>query len=343
MVTTSQILTTIMEGLAPREREVLTGRFGLDKSGKPQTLAALGAKYGVTRERVRQIESTALKTARQNIHNSKDILAVIEMAKNTLKNAGGVLGKGEMLSALKSAVSGITENHLAVLIEASKAFFYYSEDKNFNGFYYLDKQHLKKVQTFVKQWADALHAKKNHVLGGNYDALMRDFIAKKAVPEAQAKTMLGVSKMIDVNPYGDMGLTDWPEIRPKTIRDRVYLVLKKRGEPLHFRTIAKSINEVKFDARKASAPTVHNELIKDSRFVLVGRGMYALAEHGYITGTAREVINRILKKSGPLTARQVILAVQKERFFKPNTVLVNLQNKNHFSRLDDGTYHVRTA
>jgi hypothetical protein len=71
--------------------------------------------------------------------------------------------------------------------------------------------------------------------------------------------------------------------------------------------------------------------------------MYALAEHGYITGTAREVINRILKKTGPLTARQVILAVQKERFFKPNTVLVNLQNKNHFSRLDDGTYHVRTA
>ena len=110
---------------------------------------------------------------------------------------------------------------------------------------------------------------------------------------------------------------------------------------MHFRNIAKAINEMFKTRSQASAPTVHNELIKDDRFVLVGRGIYALREHGYEPGTAKEVIVRILKRQGALRPKDVILAVQKERFFKPNTVLVNLQNRNHFTRKKDGTYVVR--
>jgi predicted Zn-ribbon and HTH transcriptional regulator len=140
-----------------------------------------------------------------------------------------------------------------------------------------------------------------------------------------------------------MGLAEWAEIQPKTVRDRIYLALKKRGEPLHFRTIAQLINQPGVKVRPASAPTVHNELIKDGRFVLVGRGIYALAEHGYEPGTAKEVIQRVLKRQGPLRPRDVMLAVQKERLFKPNTILVNLQNKNHFRRQEDGTYKVRES
>lgn len=150
-------------------------------------------------------------------------------------------------------------------------------------------------------------------------------------------------KKIGKNPYGDVGLSEWTEIQPKTVRDRIYLALKKKGEPLHFRTIAQLINQYSTKAKPASAPTVHNELIKDTRFVLVGRGMYALSEDGYEPGTAREVIHRILKKNGPLRPKEVMLAVQKERFFKPNTVLVNLQNKSFFKRMPDGTYRIRES
>ena len=97
---------------------------------------------------------------------------------------------------------------------------------------------------------------------------------------------------------------DWPEISPKTVRDKIYLVLKKNDEPLHFETIARRINEVKFDdGQKALGPTVHNELIKDDRFVLVGRGMYGLQERGYEPGIAREVIAKVLKEKGPLTRK----------------------------------------
>jgi predicted transcriptional regulator len=332
-----------MEGLTPREKEVLMGRFGLDKSGKPQTLAALGLKYGVTRERVRQIEAGALKIARKNVQNSKEVFNMLEKARKALKDAGGVQKKDNFIELLKTNENAISEQHLAILIEATKSFVAYPEDRVFFDFYYLDKAHLKKAQLLLKQWREALNSKKNRVLSGHYQELLAEFISKKKIDGKEMENVLSISKELGINPYGDMGLTHWPEIRPKTIRDRVYLVLKKRGEPLHFRTIAQAINEIKFDAKSASAPTVHNELIKDGRFVLVGRGMYGLSEHGYVSGTAKEVIHRILRKNGPLTARQVIFAVQKERFFKTNTVLVNLQNKNFFKRLEDGTYHVRES
>jgi predicted Zn-ribbon and HTH transcriptional regulator len=130
---------------------------------------------------------------------------------------------------------------------------------------------------------------------------------------------------------------------PRTIRDRIHLVLRKKKEPVHFTDIAHLINEAKLDDRIALASTVHNELIKDPRFVLVGRGMYGLAEHGHVPGTAQEVIARILKREGPLKSNEIIQAVQKERLFKHNTILVNLQNKGIFERQSDGRYTLREA
>lgn len=339
----SQMITAVFEGLTSREREVLSGRFGIEKGGEPQTLAALGIHYRVTRERIRQIQAGALAIARKRIEANASIAGFLEKARTHLADAGGVMAKDPFIAHAQSAIPGVTANHVSLLVEASAAFLECAEDRKRRSFYALDEKSRKAAFAFLGAWVEFLRGKKAKILAGEYHAHLADFIKKKGLDEDHAKRYLEITKEIGVNAYGDMGLAEWPEVKPKTIRDRIYLVLKKSGEPLHFRTIARAINEVKAYSRKASAPTVHNELIKDTRFVLVGRGMYGLAEHGYEPGTAQEVISRILGKHGPLTPRQVILAVQKERFFKPNTILVNLQNKAHFSRLDDGTYHVRQA
>ena len=55
-----------LQSLSPREREVLTLRFGLE-DGRPHTLEEVGQKFGVTRERIRQIESKALRKLRHPI------------------------------------------------------------------------------------------------------------------------------------------------------------------------------------------------------------------------------------------------------------------------------------
>lgn len=91
-------------------------------------------------------------------------------------------------------------------------------------------------------------------------------------------SLLQAVKNLEQNKYGEWGLGHWGEVKPKTVNDKIYLILKHTGQPLHFTEIASKINEMKFDKKTANAATVHNELILDERYVLVSRGTYGLKE-----------------------------------------------------------------
>ncbi len=178
---------------------------------------------------------------------------------------------------------------------------------------------------------------------GDKNQILREKSYLALTKQLSSTHFLTIPKHFGVNVFGDMGLREWPEIEPKTIRDKAYLVLKKHGQPLHFENVAKFINEYGLDKKKAHMQTVHNELIKDTRFVLVGRGMYGLKEHGFEPGTVRDVIVNLLKKHGSLSSNEVVTLVNKQRFLKENTILLSLQNRKHFKRLDDGKYHIKEA
>lgn len=89
-------------------------------------------------------------------------------------------------------------------------------------------------------------------------------------------SLMQAVKNLEQNKYGEWGLADWQEVKPKTVNDKIYLVLKHEGKPMHFTDIAKKINEMKFDRKTANAATVHNELILDDRYILTSRGTYGL-------------------------------------------------------------------
>lgn len=339
----NKLISTVLAALDNRQREIIVGRYGLGKGNKIQTLAALGARYKVTRERVRQLEVGALKTLKEVMLKDQVWSAVIARGRKYLKDAGGVMRSEAFLEEMQAAAAGLNLHQLQLIADATGSFNFHPEDKNLYAFFYLDKVALRSAVGFVDQWAAFLKGKKQEILAGKYPALLEGFVKQKGLKFSWVNNFLAISKKISRSPYGDVGLAEWAEIAPKTIRDRVYMVLKKKKTPMHFRAIAQTINEVFTNRHRASTPTVHNELIKDGRFVLVGRGMYALREHGYQPGKALDVIKRVLKKNGPLRPREVILAVQKERFFKPNTILVNLQNKAHFVRQANGTYQIREA
>ena len=150
------------------------------------------------------------------------------------------------------------------------------------------------------------------------------------------KRWLSMSKKVAKNPLGEWGKATSPNIRTRGVKDYAYLVMRKHGTPLHFKEVADSIG--KTFHKKIHYATCHNELIKDDRFVLVGRGMYALAEWGYKRGTAREVIVDILKSEGSLEKDTIIQKVNKERYFKKNTILVNLANTKYFKKNKNGLY-----
>jgi len=343
MLSVPKIFNALFVALTPRQREVVSGRFGLDKTGEGETLASIGERLNVTRERVRQIEKSALDVLSKKIVADTACVQIFARSKKQLKNAGGAMRKEAFLNQVGDSVEGLKENHLALLIEASHEFYSYPEDGSFWPFYYLNKPDLRMAVNFVDGWIGFLKDHKTKILSGLYKPHLADFIKARRIDKNYAENYLSISKKIHTSPFGDVGLAEWPEIKPLTTRDRIYLILKKEKKPLHFETIAKAINEARLGTSTALAPTVHNELIKDPRFVLVGRGTYALKEHGYEPGIAREVIQKILKKHGPLRVDDVVAQMSKQRLFKQNTILINLQNKSYFERLSDGRYRVREA
>ncbi|MFA5778300.1 MAG: winged helix-turn-helix domain-containing protein [Candidatus Paceibacterota bacterium] len=148
-----------------------------------------------------------------------------------------------------------------------------------------------------------------------------------------------MSKTVSKNPLGEWGKTSSPNIRTRGVKDYAFLVMRRHGSPMHFKEVADAIS--KTFGKKTHYATCHNELIRDSRFILVGRGMYALAEWGYKTGIAREVIQDILKREGmPLSKDDVVTKVMKERYFKKNTILVNLANSKYFKKNKNGLYTI---
>ncbi|MFH1193132.1 MAG: sigma factor-like helix-turn-helix DNA-binding protein [Candidatus Jorgensenbacteria bacterium] len=333
-----QLLERLFADLNPKQRKVVTGRFGL-KSGEGVTLQEIGDELGITRERVRQIEVQTMKKLGTSVR--REAGGFLAAAEKFLKGAGGVRRADNFIQDLihdffqKDAAKYIGVKIHFLLIAAGTPR-YAKEDDDYFSYWYADDAAREKFIGFVKRATQFFKkTDRRDVLEGRaHFAECKDF---------SSCHMLSVPKHIGVNVFGDVGLREWPEIEPKTVRDKSYLVLKKHEKPLHFTDVAKHIVKYGIDVKPAHVQTVHNELIKDGRFVLVGRGIYGLREHGYEPGTVREVIARLLKKNGPLAAPKVVQLVNRERFLKENTILLGLQNKRYFKRLGDGRFHVREA
>jgi hypothetical protein len=341
IITSQKLINQLLEKLNPRQKEIILSRFGFGIPKK--TLEEIGKKYGVTRERVRQIESISLKLIKKTADQNVFFTDLINFFIKTLKNNGFILRTDKFLEKAKLLIPDLKENDLYFFVNLTEDIKFYEEDKNYFSFYYLSRANLKNIFDFIDQWIKFLKTKKQQVLAGDYHKLFENFIRSKKISEKIAANYTSISKKIKMNSYGDIGLAEWPEINPKVIRDKIYFVLKKQNKAMHFKEIAKGINNLNLNKKVISIPTVHNELIKDKRFVLIGRGIYALKEWGYEPGTARDVIIKLLKKEGPMRSHDIVLAIQKDRFFKQNTILANLQNKNYFERLSDGTYKVKEA
>lgn len=337
MLHIDQFINQLFEGFTPKQRKVLAGRFGL-KNGKRSTLQEIGDELGITRERVRQIEEQTIGKIRTTVR--EDAKELVNLAVKHLEAEDGVRRDEEFIKEIKKAISDThtkyIDQKLHFIFVTAGAPLFRKEDDNFHAYWYVSEASKKGFLDFTKQITQFF---KN----GDKNQILREKSYLALTKQLSSTHFLTIPKHFGVNVFGDMGLREWPEIEPKTIRDKAYLVLKKHGQPLHFENVAKFINEYGLDKKKAHMQTVHNELIKDTRFVLVGRGMYGLKEHGFEPGTVRDVIVNLLKKHGSLSSNEVVTLVNKQRFLKENTILLSLQNRKHFKRLDDGKYHIKEA
>lgn len=331
----SKIYQGLTKDLSDKTKEVFSRRFGVTGE-EPETLESIGQTMGITRERVRQIQDAGFNHIKDR---KKEVLVtVFKDFSNYFKSKGGF--KREDL-ILEDFGGKNVAPYVSFILNLGEQFLKVCEKKDFYSFWTIANTGETAVKNVLTSLNSDLKKINNPIKKKDFAT---QFAGKYNLTPAVLDSYLEISKTIKANSEGKVGLINWAEINPKGVRDKAYLVFKKSQKPLHFTQVAGLIDEYNYNLpnKKTLPQTVHNELIKDSRFVLVGRGMYALKEWGYNPGTVKDVILQIIKTNqGAIGKDALIEKVLAQRVVAKNTVLMNLNNKKLFSRDTEGRFVLR--
>jgi hypothetical protein len=332
----SAVLVKRLLAAAPeRARDVIVHRFGLGSNPERETLEAIGDRSSITRERVRQIEAVGLDAIRASKVFKESRSAFDEIVKY-IHSLGVMIPEDALLAAFGKDEK--SRNRFRFFLMLDSSFFRERETDDFLARWHVDNATAKNIHDALSKLYSSLDddevLTESEMLDRFLDGLKNVNDAYKN--EEVLKRWLSLSKHIGSNPLAQWGKVTAPAIRIKGVRDYAYLAIKRNGAPMHFSAVSKAIGTL--FSKKAHVATTHNELIKDPRFVLVGRGLYALSEWGYTPGVVRDVIRETLEKNGPMKKDEIMKHVKKARFVKDNTILVNLNDSHYFKRMKDGRY-----
>ena len=309
----------------------------MSSDAERKTLEAIGKKYGITRERVRQIENAALSMIKKS-ESFKNEKAVFEELKNLVHTLGGIISEKELLSYISK--DKLTQNVVHLYLTLGDEFVKHKEDDHFHTRWSVNGSISESIHKSLKNIYENISDEELIQEGELISKFLEEVkdISDQYRNEEVVKRWLAISKKISKNPLGEWGKTNSSIIKTRGVKDYAYLMMRKHGSPMHFREVAKAV--MNNFGKSCHTATCHNELIKDKRFVLVGRGIYALSEWGYKSGVVRDVIKELLKKNGPMSKDDIVNQVMKERYLKKNTILVNLQNSKYFKKDKNGLYSI---
>ncbi len=316
-----------------REREIISRRFGL--FDRKETLEQIGELLGITRERVRQLEKAVITALKTQATDGKlpHLTSVEDTFIELLKDMGNVARISDLSAKLSEKNDRLDQARVSFLAQLCPKLVVIDD----NDHYHLsvgirDLHDEKSVKKLVEGIIESVKK-----IG---EPTTIEAVAKEAGHDdhKHTKALAGTSKHL-ATLNGKWGLIKWPTVNPKNIRDKIYVILQERGSHMHFNEISDAIKDSSFKRKDVTTQAIHNELIKDKRFVLIGRGLYALKEWGYQKGTVSDIIVDVLKKSGkPMHRDEIVKEVLKSRYVKETTILLNLQSKPQFKRTAKATY-----
>ncbi|MBR0488330.1 hypothetical protein IJJ39_01485 [Candidatus Saccharibacteria bacterium] len=317
-----------------REKEIISRRFGL--KGNRETLEQIGETLSITRERVRQLEKAILIhlqiTAEEN--GIPELAPAEKILVRNLTEMGRVAKLADLADKIYGKESTASER-MGIYFIATFA----------NNLTVVEENDQYNAAVGIAEYGDAAKIKARvdeivSVISKNKKPMTLDELDNALNYEHpdHIKAVASISKQLAS--LNDMwGLTKWPAVNPRNIRDKIFVILESRKQPMHFSEIADEIAKSNFKRKNVTVQAIHNELIKDSRFVLIGRGIYALSTWGYKKGTISEIITDVLEKAGkPLTREEIVKQVLHTRKVKETTILLNLQNKKLFKKVDRNLY-----
>lgn len=321
------IIKSVLADIEPRKKEILERRFGLKNGYKRETLQAIGDDLQITRERVRQIINETINHILESKGNF--LKAPFDHFDDYFQKNGGLKKEEKIYRDMVSVeFNGPVYFFLSICPKLNR----FSETENYYNFWASKNEAVSRAEKTIEAAIRNLEKIKEPT---PFETLKK--MNPYHLPSQAVLSYIEISKLIAQSMEGLFGLVSWPEINPRGIRDRAYIILKKAKEPMHFMEITKRINELPIHQKQIIPESVHNELIRSPLFVLVGRGIYALREWGYESGTVREVIVKILEKAGkPLEKDEIIKEVLNQRKVKENTIILGLQDKTFFTKTPDG-------
>lgn len=315
-----------------REREIISRRFGL--FDRKETLEQIGEFLGITRERVRQLEKAVVSKLKESAQKDlPHIKEVEEVLAKELAELGNIARISEITAKIASVNDRINQSRVSFLAHLSPNLVVIEDNDHYHHLVGLKKVHDD--ESIRKQIDKVAEAVKNI---GKPSSIKEVAEIVKNTDHKHVNALASTSKKL-ATLNDKWGLIKWPTVNPKNIRDKIYVILHVHGKPLHFNEIAKAIKDSEFKRNNVTTQAIHNELIKDGRFVLIGRGIYALKEWGYSKGTVADIISDVLKKANePLHRDEIVKRVLKSRHVKETTILLNLQGKDQFKRVAKATY-----
>ncbi len=323
--------------LSEKEKFIIQNRFALE-DGKRMTLEEIGEHFGVTRERIRQIEKSALRKLERNAQNT-NIKILTEFAKALLEKQGGICQDKHFKNLLMDILPNITKEeiqdlHLALILDTG--IHYESNTLKFHPYYRLTSVKEDIIRSVANGGMKILHGAKHVIPVERITIKINETVGTKL----DAKTVENILRIVKECKFTEsgVGLYSWRHIHPKTLRDKINYIFNREKKPLHFQKIAQLITESKFDSKRVNVQAVHNELIRNETFILIGRGIYALKEWGYKAGTVADVIEEILSDGIAKTREEITKSVLDRRHVKTITIYLNLKNKEQFVRVGRDKY-----
>jgi len=331
----SQLMPRILGLLTTKEQDILGRRFSLNGIPK-ETLDKIGKSYSITRERVRQIENVALKKLAR-ISMDPAMRTIFDLAYTILLKNGKIMSEDLLLSEMLKELNdpNIDANAMKLAMRVSPKLVKQEKNQIFKPFWRALEVPVDKIKIAIKDIVKLLKKEKN--------VMSIDDIAKK-LSDKYSKIMIQSLMFIHweflVTKDKKWGLKSWRFINPRSIKDKILIILKKEGHPLHFSKIIEYVLN-KFESKKiVTTQAIHNELIRQEEFVLVGRGLYGIKEWGLIAGTVCDVIKSVFEENSfePMKRQDIINKVLEKREIRIGTISLNLQKYPFFKRVGRAVY-----
>ncbi len=339
----SQSFAEVLSSLSEREQVVLQRRVWVD--WEKETLQSIGNSFSpaITRERVRQIEDSWIKKIWKVVTRS-DLISIQQIAHKYLNLHWGIISKEKLVNILIKDLeleSNINTWIIDIIIQADKSITKSKQKFGCKIYYTLENVNKKDVDLIHKEALKVLKKKKTVMKKtALYETVIGNLNAKQKFSLSFIDTVLDFFDDIVFWEENLIWLEKWKILNPKTLKDKAIYVLKKEKVPMHFVDVTNKVTDM--IGKPVKVNTIHNELIRNEEFVLIGRWIYALKEWWFVPGTVLDVIVEILKKNWePMNTEDITKEVLKIRNVKHSTIYMNLQNKKVIERVWRNYYELK--